>query len=63
MMFLGPNLAELPASLVKSPQPLPTAWRISLCNRIPAGEDALVRVKPICNVRKLRLPIKEYEGY
>ena len=57
-MFLGPDLAGVPASLIESPEPLGTAWRTSLPGRNPAGEDALMQVKPIRDVSKLSLPIK-----
>jgi hypothetical protein len=56
-------LAGAPAGLVDSPKSLGTPWRNSVQGRNPAGEDALVQIKPIRDVRKLQLPIKHYEGY
>ena len=51
-------VAGMPASLVESPEPRDTAWGNSLPGRNPAGEDALMQVKPIRNVSKLSLSIK-----
>jgi hypothetical protein len=48
----------VPASLVESKGPLGNAWRNSLQGRNPAGEDALMQVKPIRDVSKLSLSIK-----
>jgi hypothetical protein len=57
-MFLGPDLAGAPASRVKLPERLATACRTLLLGQNPAGEDALVQVKPIRDVIKLSLSIK-----
>jgi hypothetical protein len=57
-MSLGPDLAGVPASLVKSREPRGNACRISLPGRNPAGADALMQVKPIRKVSKLSLSIK-----
>jgi hypothetical protein len=43
-------LAGVHRNLVKSPEPLGTAWRISVPGRNPADEDVLMQVNPIRNV-------------
>ena len=57
-MLLVPDLAEMPASLVKSLESRGTAWRTSLPGRNSPGEDGLMQVKPIRSVSKLGLSIE-----
>jgi hypothetical protein len=63
MVFFGPDLACVSASLVESPKPWDTVWRISLPGRNPVGEHAVAQVTPIDSVNTLSLPINWYEGY
>jgi hypothetical protein len=57
-MFLGSDLAGVPASPVQSPEPLGSERRTSVLGRNPAGEGALMQIKPIRNVSKSSLSIK-----
>jgi hypothetical protein len=57
-MFLGPNLAGVPARMIESSNRPGTAWSTSLPGQNPAVEDALMQVMPIRDVSKLELPIK-----
>ena len=57
-----PVLAGVPASLVKSPAPPGSESSTSLPGRNPAGEDALLQVKPIRDVSKLSLSISNTKG-